>query len=326
MVLAAGLGTRMRPLTTRRPKPALPALNRPLVAHVLEHLAGHGVTFAVVNLHSLPDVMEEAVSRWQPPDMQIVFSREKEILGTAGGLRKAARHFKGEPLFLVNSDSLSDADLGKAARDHAEAGRLATMVVRPHHPAEGYRPLEVARAGGPVPRVTGLAGKRWGQGEPRTFSGVHVLDPRVLEAIPSGRPVDIVSEVYLEMLGKDRDAVGAWLHEGWWFEAGNPWRYRELNMAMLARSQRGSVFGPGFFLDEEARVERSVVGAGCRLMGGAVVSDSVLWENVAVGENVSLTRCVVTDGVSLAMGSSWADSLLMDDGEGGVDAHPMEAA
>jgi NDP-sugar pyrophosphorylase family protein len=325
MVLAAGLGTRMQPLTRLRPKPALPVLNRPLLAHVLDHLASHGVTRAVVNTHSLPEILEQAVTRWTPDGMEISFSREKEILGTAGGLGKAAEHFRQGPFYLVNSDSLSDVDLGLAAEAHRVSRRKATLVVRPHDPAEGYRPVEVDSQAGAAPRVTGIAGRRWGRpGEPRTFTGVHVIEPEVLESIPAGRPSDINAEVYPALLEADPESVGAWLHPGWWFEAGSPSRYLQLNMEMLQRSGRRSVFGPGFFVDEDARVDRAVVGEGSHLLAGAAVSGSVLWENVTVGERTTVHGCVITDGLFLPPGGEWRNAILMPDENGGVAAHPLE--
>ena len=326
MVLAAGLGTRMRPLTNLRPKPALPVLNRPLIHHVLAHMARHGVGFVVINSHSHAEALEQSVQRWIPDGMEVAFSRETEIQGTAGGLQKAARHFRRGTFYLVNSDSLTDADLGQAAAAHAAAGRMATLVVKPHIAAEGYRPLEVAAGGGPVPRVTALAGHRWSPGgEERTFTGIHLIEPQVLDAIPPGRASDINAEVYTGLLERDRESVGAWMHGGWWFEAGNPERYLELNLTMLDRQGRQSVFGPGFFLDEEAQVSRSVIGEGCTLASGARVSESVLWENVTVGQDVRLHRCVVTDGVVLPMGGAWEKRILMQ-GEDGVADHPLASS
>ena len=120
MVLAAGLGIRMRPLTALAPKPVLPVLDRPLIAHVLEHLVAHGVSFAIINSHHMPERIEEAVMSSKPASLEVGFSRESAILGTAGGLKKAAKHFEGAPFYLVNSDSLTDADLTSAAAAHAE--------------------------------------------------------------------------------------------------------------------------------------------------------------------------------------------------------------
>ncbi len=330
MVLAAGLGARMRPLTQLKPKPTLPVLNKPLVAHALEHLASYGVELAVVNSHHLPIELERQVERWVPEGLELKFSREDALLGTAGGLKRAAGHFGGERVFLVNSDSMTDADLGAAVEAHDRSGRAATMIVIPHDPASGYRPVRVADEGAPTGRLAAIAGRTWGTATgtstvERTFTGVHVLEPRVLEAIPANGPCDINADVYPGLLDEDPGCVGAWLHEGWWFEAGTPARYLELNLTLLARSGRDAVVGPGFFIDEEARVQRSVLGAGTKLMRGAVVDECVLWDGVTVGEWTTLRRCIVTDGVSLPSYGSWQDAILMG-GEGAAPSvHPLRA-
>ncbi len=324
MVLAAGLGTRMRPLTTLAPKPILPVANRPLLGHVLEHLASHGVTLAVVNAHHMPEALEESARRSAPASMEVVVSRERRILGTAGGLRKAAAHFRSETFYLVNGDSLTDADLTGAARAHAASGRAATMIVRPHDPAAGYRPVKVVRGGRSPGRVCGMAGRRWGRGpsRPYTFTGIHVIEPSVLRRIPAGVS-DIVADVYTSLLDEDGDAVGAWVHRGWWFEAGSPERYLELNLALLRRRGRRVVVAPGFFVDEEAQLDRCALGVGARIERGARLADCVLWDGVHVREGVNLRRCVVTSGVDLPPSGSWRDRILMSDGGGGVVEHPL---
>jgi len=321
----------MRPLTLLKPKPVLPVLHKPLIAHSLEHLAAHGVELAVVNSHHLPVELERLVERWAPEGLEVRFSRETELLGTAGGLRKAAEHLGGERIYLVNSDSLTDADLGAAVEAHDRSGRSATMLVMAHDPASGYRPVHVSDDGARTGRVSAIAGREWGArpapaATPRTFIGVHILEPRVIEAIPGSSPCDINADVYPRLLDGDPGAVGAWLHEGWWYEAGNPSRYLDLNLTLLARSGRDAVVGPGFFIDEEARVQGSVIGAGAKLMRRAVVEDCVLWDGVTVGEWTTLRRCIVTDGVTLPSYGTWADAILMEGDDGVIASHPLPAA
>ena len=177
MVLAAGVGHRMRPLSELMPKPALPVLNRPMIAHTLEHLAAHGVQRAVINAHHLSEILELTVTRWAPKGLTVTFSRESKILGTAGGIRKASRHFKGEPFFVANADSLSDADLTAAAAAHAASGHAATMIVRPHD--ERYRPVQVSASD----EIVGIGNRSWGgdPSTPRTFS--LTLESRSLRSL-----------------------------------------------------------------------------------------------------------------------------------------------
>src|SRR6185503_8431039 len=130
MVLAAGLGERMWPLTEDRAKPSLPLLNRPIIAHTLEHLARHGVKEAVINLHYHPESIRGIVSDGSKLGIKVHYSEEPIILGTAGGLKKAEPLLQGSgSFFLVNSDSLTDCDLTAALKKHRESGALATMVL-----------------------------------------------------------------------------------------------------------------------------------------------------------------------------------------------------
>lgn len=311
----------MAPLTELVPKPALPVLNEPMIGHVLRHLAAHGVTFAVINCHHMPDLLEEAAARCAPEPMEVRFSREPSLLGTAGGLRKVARHFEDETFFLVNSDSLSDIDLSAAAEAHAASGRTATMIMRAHAHDSVYTPVMVAPDG----RVTGIAGRRWGleAGTALTFTGIHVLEPSVLDAIPPRRASDINADIYPRLLDNDAKAVGTWLHEGWWFEAGSPARYLELNLELIKRGNRTAVVGPAFFVDEDARLDRSVLGAGARVEREARVCNSVLWRNVTVRQGASLRRCLVTDDVDLPVGGEWHDRIIMSQEDGGFLDQPL---
>ena len=328
MVLAAGLGTRMSPLTALRPKPTLPVLNRPLISHVLRHLASHGVRRAVINSHHLPEILEDVVMGSAPPDMRIEFSREATILGTAGGLKRAARHFQDGPFYLVNSDSLSDADLSAAAAAHHAAGRTATMIVTRHDPSKEYRPVLVAADPGPTARVAGIADRTWRDepASPATFTGVHILEPRVLESIPERIVCDINSDVYPMLLDRDDASVGAWRHEGWWSEAGGPRRYLELNLEVLARSGRGAMLGPRFAIDAQAVVERSVMGKQARLEAGASIEESVAWDGVTLRAGVSVRRCILTDNVDLGPSGSWSDSIIMAGGDGQPIVHRFDGA
>jgi mannose-1-phosphate guanylyltransferase len=311
MILAAGLGTRMAPLSQLRPKPALPVLNRPLLGRLLDHLAAQGVTLAVINTHALPEQMERAARTAAPPGMQLQFSHEPSILGTGGGLGKAAGHFAGEPLYLVNADSLTDVDLREAWEAHTASGRQATMIVRPHEPGSGYRPVSVVGAE-PTGRVCRLAGRKWGEveGWPRTFTGIHILEPSVLAAIPDGAS-DINADVYPRLLDENHEAVGAWLHEGWWFEAGSPARYLELNLQLLERSGARRLVDAAAQIHPEAQVARSIIGAGARVGRGAQVVDSVIWDGAVVGDEVSLRRCIVSGRAPAPRGTAWVDTIFV---------------
>jgi mannose-1-phosphate guanylyltransferase len=132
MLLAAGLGMRMRPLSLLAPKPAMPVLNRPLIHFILDWLARQGVRSVVVNLHYLPQAVERAVRSWHGRGLKFQFSYEDQVLGTGGGPRKVRDFFGNEPFLLVNGDAVCDFDLAALVGRHQKGKACATLALRPN--------------------------------------------------------------------------------------------------------------------------------------------------------------------------------------------------
>jgi NDP-sugar pyrophosphorylase family protein len=155
MLLAAGEGRRMLPLTLNLPKPAIPVLGRPIVVQILHRLARHGVDHVVLNLHHMPEVLQQLLGENQGGAMPaLYYSHEGTILGTGGGIGKAAPLLRGAgPVLVSNCDFMSEIDIGAAVAAHRQSGRLATLVLAPHR--RGYSTIEVDRNG----VVLSLAGR-----------------------------------------------------------------------------------------------------------------------------------------------------------------------
>ncbi len=189
MVLCAGLGTRLRPLTAQVPKPAVPVCGVPLVRWSLALLAGAGVRRAVVNVHHLPEAMAAAAAEAAAAlGLALTLSREPVIAGTGGALREARAALDGaSEILLVNGDVLFDLDLGAALAAHRASGALATMVLLPMPAGARYAAVEVD-AGGAVRRIAGAFGPGGAGLSPWHFSGVHVLSPGAPRARRAGRP------------------------------------------------------------------------------------------------------------------------------------------
>jgi mannose-1-phosphate guanylyltransferase len=309
MVLCAGLGTRLRPLTLRVPKPAVPVCGVPLVSWTLGLVAGAGAARAVVNVHHLPDEMEAAArSAASAAALPLAVSRETpRIAGTGGALREARPLLAGaDVILLVNGDVLFDVDLGAAVASHRASGALATMVLLPMPPSASYATVDVDAAGA-VRRIAGKFGPG-GEGlTPWHFSGVHVLSPALLDRVPPEPfECDINRHVYPPLLAAG--AVRGLVVEGYWNDLGTPARYLEasrdvlLGRVPLGRFARvdplsasrelaeGVRVGPGATFGDGARlVAPCFVGARAHVPAGAVVEDAVLWEGTALapGERVA---------------------------------------
>ncbi len=308
MVLAAGEGLRLRPLTLLLAKPVLPVLGRPLLHFTLERLAAAGVTEAIVNLHHLPHTVRRALSDGSRFGLRLRYSHERaELLGTGGGPRRARRFLGHEPLLIVNGDVLFDFDLGALLERHRASGALATLALRPQPRAGGYSAVVTARDG----RILSIAGRPAAAiGRVSLFTGVHVLDPALLERLPPG-PSDSVRDLYLPLLAQGAHLQG--LHvRGPWYDLGRLGRYREAQLALLRG--RDAWIDPSARVHASARVVRSVVGARCVLGPGARVWRSVLWDGVRVGERAQVRDAILARRVRLDDGARVSGCVVWREG------------
>jgi len=155
MILAAGMGERMRPLTESRAKPSLPVLNRPIIVQTLAYLKGQGVDEAVINLHHHPESIRGLIGDGSRMGIKVQYSEEQTILGTAGGLKKAEAHFRNAGTFLmVNTDFVTDCDLAPAIAEHQKSGSRATLILTPSAPGSPYGSVEVNAIWSPIPLTT----------------------------------------------------------------------------------------------------------------------------------------------------------------------------
>jgi NDP-sugar pyrophosphorylase family protein len=314
MILAAGVGSRMQPLTSLRAKPALPVLNRPLLHWTLERLARHGVTDAVVNLHHLPESVTGVVGDGRAFGIRVVYSRERTILGTGGGPRKVRLLLGDEPFLLVNGDMLFDFDLSRLVARHRESGALATLALKPNPDVRAYRPI-VTGPDGWVRWLPGMGRRR--PGIASLFTGIHVMEPGLLARLSAG-PADSVRDLYAPLIAEGGRILGVRV-AGPWRDLGCPSLYLEAQVKHLsagasARADR-SLVDSSAHLGRGARLERSVVGAGAVVGDGARVVGSVLWAGARVGAGAVVRRTVVTDGGVVAASESVSNRVVMSSGQ-----------
>lgn len=335
MVLGAGLGRRMLPLTLQMPKPAIPVLGRPMVVQVLQRLALWGVTRTVINLHHLPDQLKALLGHGGLNGLpSIEFSFEETILGTGGGLRKAAPLLRGQgPLVVCNCDFLADIDIEAAMQAHARSGNLATLVLIPARP--GYSVVEVATDG----QILSLAGQPHAEpvrvAEHCLFTGMHIIDERVLDLIPGPGPSSIVTDVYRGLAAKGR--LGAFMHSGFWWEFGSPSLYLEgsLRLFDLDLEQRLAVaehdkiekvrgariaLGPGAEIDDSAEILGcAAFGFTSRIGEDCSVEDSVIMPESWIGPDCRIRRCVIAQGLEISAGFEAENALVCADPGVGAD-------
>jgi NDP-sugar pyrophosphorylase family protein len=224
MILAAGFGTRLRPLTDSLPKPLLPIAGRPLIVWNLLLLRRHAVTEVIINLHHLGHLIEQALGDGSQFGMTLAYSREPAILGTGGGLKQVEPFFGGEPFFVLNGDTLFDLDLGGMADAHRRSRAVATMAVREDPDPDRWGALEV-EASGRVARISGRGRQPEGASCKRMFAGVHLMHPRLLASVPAGRESSVI-DAYVRAI-QDGETVAGYELSGYWSDIGTPERYEE---------------------------------------------------------------------------------------------------
>lgn len=307
MVLAAGFGERMRPLSLLRAKPALPVLNRPLIVWTLERLQRAGVRDVVINLHHLPRSVEAVVGHGGAFGLRVRYSRERTILGTGGGLRQARRLLGEAPVLVVNGDVLFDFDLRALRRRHSAARALATLALKPNPDPRRYSPVVADRDGRlrslpPLPRATGPAS---------LFTGVHVVEPGFLERLPRGAS-DSVRDLYAPAL-RDGVRLAGIRVRGAWHDLGSPRLYLDAQLRLLRRPPAGA--RP---VSREARIDgrvvRCVVGPDARVYSGARLRECVVWEGAEVGADARLRRCIVATGARVAPGTRATERIFVPTG------------
>lgn len=294
MILAAGLGTRLRPLTDEVPKPAVPLANVPLAAIALRRLSSAGVTDVVLNAHHLPDVLEAALAPFVVPGLHVEVVREPVLLGTGGGVRAAlgaqARRLgppaDDAPLLLVNGDVLFAPDLGRALAHHRALGALATMVLRVDPRAEKLGPIDVD-PDGRVRRILRAPGEREPAWATCMFTGVHVLSGRVVARLPEEGC--IIRKGYAAWL-EAGERIGGVLDAAPFRDCGTP---AEL-LGAMDDVLSGRVAVPGVTLDARG----SVVDPGAEV-GGATIERSCVGAGARVAAGVRLERCLVLPGAEV---------------------------
>lgn len=222
MILAAGLGTRLRPLSNSIPKPLLPVAGRPLIVWNLLLLRRHGITEVIINLHHLGHLIEKELGDGSQFGMRLAYSRESAILGTGGGIKQAETFFGGAPFLVLNGDTLLEVDLGDLTGFHARRGALATLVVREDPEVERWGAVEVDEQ----QRIISITGRGRAVAERPArlkrlmFAGVHVMDSRLLTPLPPGRQSSII-DAYVTAIEHGERVLG-YRMEGYWSDVGTP--------------------------------------------------------------------------------------------------------
>lgn len=307
LVLAAGLGTRLRPLTHVRAKPALPLAGTPLVERIVGWLVAQDVTQLVLNLHHRPETIARVVGDGSHLGARVRYSWEQPaVLGSAGGPRLAAPIVGDDPFLIVNGDTLTDLDVRALADAHHRMGGLVTMAVVPNREPDRYGGVRLDAQG----RVVGFAARGPSAAGTCHFVGVQVAHAEAFAGVRPGTAANSVGEVYDRLLAARPGSVRGLVCEAAFWDIGTVPDYWRTSRAFAEEAA-----GAG----DRATLGR---GAGGHLDPHAVVRDCILWDRVTVGPRAVLDGCIVTDDVAVPAGACHRDAILWRDPQGGLMVSP----
>jgi NDP-sugar pyrophosphorylase family protein len=288
LVLTAGLATRLRPLSDVRAKAALPVAGSPIIVRILRWLYASGVRRVVINLHHRPESITAVVGDGSQLGLDVRYSWEPVVLGSAGGPRRALSLLAADRFLIVNGDTLTDCDLRGLAHHHTTGRARITMAV-----VDG----DVQRYGGvrlgAEQQVVGF-GKPAAGTRARHFIGAQAVDASVFADLPADQPSESVGTVYPRLIASEPGAVRVFESTAEFLDVGTAADY--LATVATIAEREGQPFD---------------VGSDCRIADDALVERSVLWDRVTVGRGARLIDCIVADDVRIPDRASFENRVLI---------------
>ena len=289
MILAAGLGTRLRPLTNRKPKVLMPVVNKPVIGRVIAYLKKHGISQIVVNAHHHYRQIVEYLNCGRPFGLEIDVRVEPEILGTGGGVKNTEDFWNDEPFIVINGDILTDIDLSKAYETHRKSGGLATLIL---HDCEPYNQIQIDNKG----RITNIA-TNTAPGK-LAFTGVHIMDPDILSHIPKGVFSDIIG-CYRALIHSGK-AISSYITKGhYWCDIGSVSKYLQANRDLLYEAP--------YSIDHDCHIapstkleEWAIIGEKTCVEKNVKIRRSILWDQVRVRKGIKIIDSIVTSSREVA--------------------------
>ncbi|HAJ95987.1 MAG TPA: hypothetical protein DCP02_07120 [Actinobacteria bacterium] len=300
MVLAAGLGTRLRPLTDLISKPMAPIVNKPVMEHIINLLAEHGFRDIVCNLHYFPDEIKNHFGDGSKWGINIVYSFEEELLGTAGGVKKVEDFFEGQTFLVISGDALTDIDLSNAYRFHKEKKGIGTLVLTEVEDTSQFGVVIMDKD----KRIKGFQEKPLG-GEAKSNlanSGIYFFETDVFKFMPpKGRFYDFGKNLFPELLKKDIPYYG-YKHKRYWNDVGSLDEYQQGNFDALEGKVKVKISGKkikeGIWIGKNCQIHENVtiippvcIGDDCNIKKGAkLYGPIILGNNTTVDERAILYR------------------------------------
>jgi len=292
LVLTAGLGTRLRPLTDVRAKPAMPVAGEPLIRRIICGLVSQGVDDLVLNLHHGPETLTAVVGDGRDLGARVRYSWEHpRVLGSAGGPRLARPIIGADTFLIVNGDTLTDVNLSQLVDAHDASGALVTLALVPNREFMRYGGVRMDPGG----RVAGFVRRGPSSAGSFHYIGVQIAAGRVFDGVQPGEAASSIGGVYDALIASRPEAVRGVVTGAEFWDVGTPADYWRTSNAFLAKEGAAS----------------PSIGRRARIDPAARVMRSILWDDVEVGPDAVIDECIVTDEVIVPAGATYRRAVLI---------------
>ncbi|MDR2437401.1 MAG: NDP-sugar synthase [Endomicrobium sp.] len=334
-VLAAGIGTRLRPLTSNIPKPMIPILGKPALYYTFANLWKHGFTDACVNTYYMSDVITDYFKR-NKTDINLEFSKEKALLGTAGSIKKREDSFD-DTFVVMSGDGLSDVNLKKVLEFHKRKKSLATIVLKKVSSRFEYG-IAITNKSDQIKKF--IEKPFWSDVfNDDVNTGIYVFEPEIFNYIPKDTFFDFSMDLFPLLMKKDKKIYG-YLMDEYWTDIGNIFEYKKgvfdildgkLNLDFDLTNNGGKYISKTAKISRSAKINRpcfignnvaigensvikpySVISNNVRIKDNAVIERTIIWENSKVGARAYIINSIISSNASIPAGISLFDSIMME--------------
>lgn len=331
MVLAAGVGSRLDPLTSQLPKPLVPVANRPVMEHILRLLKDHGIEDVVSNLHYLPDKIRNYFGDGSSLGMNLDFRYEAELSGDAGGVRACKEFFGQETFIVLMGDLLTDADISRVIAEHKKKKALATIGIKRVSDVSQFGVVLTDNDG----FVTGFQEKPAPEEALSDFAstGIYVLEPEIFDYMPKTGSFGFGRQLFPQLLNDKLPLLAVDL-KSYWTDVGTIQQYRNSNFDALegkllvdipaSKRELGQIaesakvdtvhvegnllVGKRSHIAPGVKIKgRVIIGDNCRIERNVTLEDTIVWSNSVVEENATLRHCIVGSGCVVQGGSTHSE-------------------
>lgn len=330
MVLAAGVGSRLEPLTNQVPKPMVPIANRPVMQHILTLCKKHGITEVISNLHYQADKIRDYFGDGSQFGMKLEFLEEKELSGDAGGVRACRKFFGDETFIVLMGDLLTDADLTYIISEHKRKKALASIAIKAMDDVTQFGVVVTNENG----FITGFQEKPKKEEalSNHISTGIYVLEPEVFEHIPATGTYGFGRQLFPSLVQQGLPVLGVRIDDYYWSDVGTISQYRAANFAVLDGEVKVEVAGrphdhglveEGASIATDAQLDGKIylgrnssiaagvkirgcvlIGDNCRIESGAELEDTIVWSGTTIGRGAKLTHCVVGADCAVQAGTT----------------------